>query len=65
MVKEWVSNKNCPDSGDSFGFFQGTKIHLISRNKRPLHVDFNHLTDEKHIWIYINYNGKFGESPYV
>jgi hypothetical protein len=24
-------------------------------------VDLDHLTDGKHIWIYINYNGKFDE----
>src|SRR6185295_16718505 len=44
-----------------FWFFEPTKIALISQNKRPLQVDFDHLTDEKHIWIYINYNGKLGE----
>jgi len=29
-VNESDSNKNCPDSGDSFGFFQSTKIGLMN-----------------------------------
>jgi hypothetical protein len=54
--------KTAPIFRDSFGFFEATKIRLMEESKRLQRVDFDHLTDEKHIWIYINYNGKFGKS---
>ena len=54
--------KTVPIFRDSFGFFEATKIRLMIERERLQQVDFDHLTDGKHIWIYINYNGKFGES---
>src|SRR5258705_7915281 len=54
-------NENCPTKWDSFGFFQPTKIGLIRQKWRLRNIDFDHLTDEKHIGIFINYNGKFGD----
>ena len=52
--------KTAPVLRDSFGFFQATKIGLMSQTKRFQRVDFSSLTDEKHILIHVNYNGKFG-----
>ncbi len=54
--------KTAPLIGDSFGFFEPTKIGLIRQKWRFRNIDFGHLTDEKHIGIFINYNGKFGGS---
>jgi selenoprotein W-related protein len=42
-------------------FFASTKIGLIRQKWRPGKIDFDHLTDKKHIGIFINYNGKFGD----
>jgi selenoprotein W-related protein len=42
-----------------FWFLESTKIDLIGQKWRFRDIDFDHLTDEKHIGIFINYNGKF------
>ena len=41
--------------------FEPTKIGLIGQKWRFRNIDFDHLTDEKHIGIFINYHGKFGD----
>jgi len=61
LINQFVTNENCPTKGDSFGFFEPTKIGFIRLKWRFRRIDFDHLTDEKHIGIFINYNGKFGD----
>jgi hypothetical protein len=51
MNKVRSKNETVPILQDSFGFFESTKIRLVSQNKRAQRDDLDHLTDEKHIRI--------------